>query len=54
MNQCYIFPDVDLDSDSSYYGSSNEGRKSQDNLDNKEQEELVSVIHRNPRRIRWG
>ena len=50
----YLWPDVETDSDSSYYGSSDEGIKYQDNTDGREQEEVVSVMRMNSRRLIWG
>ena len=47
-----LCPDIDPDSDSTYDGSSDEVSKDQENLDDQEQEEVVSVPCGNPRRIR--
>ena len=47
-----LLPDIEPDSDSSNYGSSDEGSKDQENPYYQEQEELVLVPRSNPRRIR--
>ena len=51
---CDLWTDAELRSDSRYDGSSDEGGKEQDNIDDQEQEEVVSFTRRNPRRIRRG
>ena len=48
-----FWPDMEPDSDSSDGGSSDEGIKDQDNLEDKEREEVVFVPSRNPRTLRW-
>ena len=47
-----LWTDIEPDGDSSYNESSYEGRKYQENLDYQEQEEVVLVPRRNPRRVR--
>ena len=49
-----LWSDIYPDSDSSYYGASDEGSKYQDDLDDKEQEEVVLDPRRKPRRLRRG
>ena len=49
-----FWPDIEPDSDSSDGGLRDEERKDQENLEGQEQEEVVLVHHRNPRRIRRG
>ena len=49
-----LWPDIEPASDSSDYGSSDEGRKDQYNPDGQEQEEVELVTHRNPRRLIGG
>ena len=44
----YLWPDVELSSDSSDDVSSDKGGKYQENIDNQEQEEVVSFQRRNP------
>ena len=48
-----LWPYVELDSDSSDEGSTYEIVKERENQDYQEQEELVLVPRRNPRRLRW-
>ena len=47
-----LCPYIAIDSYSINDGSSDEGRKYRDNSDYQEQEEVVSVPHMNPRRLR--
>ena len=47
-----LWPDIETDGDSSNNESSYEGRKYQENLDYQEQEEVLLVPRRNPRRVR--
>ena len=48
----YLWPDIEPDIDSNYGESRNEVIKDQDNLEVQEQEEVVLVPCRNPRRLR--
>ena len=50
----YLWPNIELESDSSDDGSSDEVIKYQKRPDNKEQEYVISIPRRNPRRIRRG
>ena len=50
----YFCPFVDPDSESSDNGSSDEGIKYQENTDDQEKEEVVSVPRMNPRRLIQG
>ena len=49
-----FWPDIESDSDSSNGGSSDEGSKYQENLEDQEQEEVVLFTHKNPRILRQG
>ena len=49
-----LWPDIEPDGDSIDGGSRNEGIKYQENLEDQEQEEVVLVTQRNPRRLRQG
>ena len=49
-----FWPDIEPDSDSSNYGSSNKGGKDQESPEYQEQEEAVLVPCTNPIRIRQG
>ena len=49
-----LCPDIEPDSDSSDYGSSDEVIKYQENTDYNEQEEVILVPLSNPRRLRRG
>ena len=46
-----LWPDIAPNSDSSNDGSSDYGRKYQENPDDQEQEEVVLFTHRKPRRL---
>ena len=50
----YLWPYIDPDIESSDDGASDEGIKEQENPYNQEQEEVVLVPRRNPRRLRRG
>ena len=49
-----LWPNIEIDIDSSDYGYSDEGRKDQDNPDGHEQEEVALVTRRNPRSLIRG
>ena len=49
-----LWPYIDTASNSSDDVSIDEGRKDQENTDDQEQDEVVSVPRRNPRKLRRG